>query len=144
MKILVCGGRDFSDYNALARHLDAANRRYRILMGGEPVTDRAEPLTHIVHGGAQGADRMAGLWARRAGIQEVRCDANWDYYSNGAGPKRNKAMLALLTRPDYVMAFPGGDGTADMIEQALRAGFTVVEPMAATISMSHPLNEDLI
>lgn len=142
MKILVCGGRDFSDYEAVERHLDAARRQYKI-EPPDPLSDkyisainRAAGITHVIHGDARGADRLAGLWAKKRGIQEVKCPANWDAYvpSYIAGPIRNRKMLALLTQPDYIIAFPGGSGTDDMMEAALRAGFTVVQPMEVRIS----------
>ena len=72
---LVCGGRDFSDYDRLAKAL----------------ADR--PVTAIVHGNARGADKMAGAWARAHGIPEIKIDPNWDYYGKAAGMKRNSWML---------------------------------------------------
>ena len=44
----------------------------------------------------------------------------------GAGPERNARMLAE-GRPDLVVAFPGGTGTADMVRRAKAAGVRVVE-----------------
>jgi hypothetical protein len=52
--------------------------------------------------------------------------ADWGQYGAPAGPIRNKTMLTQ-GRPDVVLAFPGGTGTADMKRQARRAGVRVVE-----------------
>jgi hypothetical protein len=43
-----------------------------------------------------------------------------------AGPIRNARMLEE-GKPDIVIAFPGGRGTANMIEQAHAAGVEVVQ-----------------
>jgi len=36
-------------------------------------------------------------------------------------------------RPDIVLAFPGGTGTADMMRRARAAGVRVVEPVQARL-----------
>ena len=43
--------------------------------------------------------------------------ANWAKHGNMAGPIRNQAML-VKGKPDLVLAFPGGRGTADMVNRA--------------------------
>jgi predicted Rossmann-fold nucleotide-binding protein len=102
MIVLVCGGRDYRNYAAVDATLCELNRRHS--------------LTHVIHGGATGADSLAGAWATDCGIQEVVCKANWEVHGRKAGPMRNKAMLDL--RPKLVVAFPGGRGTENMISQA--------------------------
>ena len=52
--------------------------------------------------------------------------ADWDTHGRGAGPIRNKQMLEE-GKPDLVIAFPGGKGTANMIGQAKEAGIPVRE-----------------
>jgi ABC-type Fe3+-hydroxamate transport system substrate-binding protein len=107
VKVLVCGGRNYVDYEYI-----------------KEVLDQHEPDI-VIHGGATGADILAGRWAREEGVMEVRVDANWDYYGNSAGPVRNAWMLEL--HPDMVIAFPGGKGTANMIKQAKTKGIPVHE-----------------
>lgn len=110
MKVLVCGGRNFSDQGLLESHLWRLNE--------------AQGITHVIHGAAKGADSLAGAWARsQYGIQEVACPANWYLHGNIAGPMRNRAMLALA--PDLVLAFRGGRGTENMVTQATAAGVRV-------------------
>lgn len=111
---LICGGRDFDSqsifYCAMSQLLG---------MFGCP--------ERIVHGGAEGVDRMAGEWGKRWAIQVVECKADWERHGNAAGPIRNEDMLRIYT-PDKVIAFPGGKGTADMVDRARkRLGQTVIE-----------------
>jgi len=110
-KVLVCGGRDYNNYKHITEILD----RNRAL----------EPISHIIHGGAAGADTLAGLWATKNGIQEVICPANWDVHKHSAGYLRNKAMLAL--NPDLVIAFPGHNGTKMMVKIARVSGIKVID-----------------
>lgn len=104
MKVLVCGGRDYADEACVFSVLD------------EVVLENSPHVTCIIHGGALGADRLAGEWARLRGVQEVICPANWDKFGNYAGIARNWRMLELGI--DLVVAFPGGRGTADMVKRA--------------------------
>lgn len=112
---LVCGGRDFADRVPLEYEL------YK------------RPVGAIVHGGARGADRMAGDWARENGIPEIRVDANWTFHKKAAGPIRNGWMLEFV-RVDVVLAFPGGSGTANMVAKAREAGIPVKEIGIAPIT----------
>jgi hypothetical protein len=118
MRVLVCGGRDFSDRELLFDTLAALHA--------------ATPITALIHGAAKGADRLAGEWGESAGVPVLAFPADWKRYRNAAGPKRNAQMLAE-GKPDLVVAFPGGTGTANMIGQATAAGVTVrrIEPQAA-------------
>lgn len=100
--VLVCGGRDYTDAATLDKALDDLHKRNR--------------FTHLIHGAAQGADSLAGAWARDSGVQEVSCPANWVHFDRAAGHIRNRAMADLS--PDLVVAFPGGPGTANMVSLA--------------------------
>lgn len=110
MKVLVTGGRDYIDRAEMFSVLNALHQD--------------EDITHVIHGGAMGADSLAGNWARLHGVQEVRCLANWQAHGRAAGPIRNRRMLDL--GPDLVLAFPGGSGTASMIRIAKEQGVEVV------------------
>lgn len=109
MKVIVCGGRDYSDGAAVFAALDQAHKH--------------KPISMVIHGGAQGADYLAGKWAYARGIISARVEALWDAHGKAAGPRRNRAMLQLF--PEGVIAFPGGRGTADMIAAAREAGVKV-------------------
>ena len=113
MRIIVCGGRNYKDAAKVASALDAAHRK--------------KPITAIIQGGADGADRLAAEWAWDHEIPVGTFNADWKAYGRKAGPIRNAAMIAE-SRPDGVIAFPGGTGTADMIKQARTAGLTIWQP----------------
>jgi predicted Rossmann-fold nucleotide-binding protein len=105
VKVIVCGGRSFRDYPRLAKALN--NRG----------------ITEIIEGGASGADQCANRWAYWNLIRCTRVRADWGTYGRAAGPLRNAEMLKL--KPDLVIAFPGGSGTANMVAQARAAGIEV-------------------
>lgn len=109
MKVLVCGGRDFNDAALMNFWLATFHRR--------------TPITMLIHGGAKGADKMAGRWAQASGIHAAEVMALWDALGRAAGPMRNEAMLLL--QPDHVVAFPGGRGTAHMVGLSLAADIPV-------------------
>lgn len=111
MRLLITGGRDFDDRERLTTFLNDLHRK--------------TPIEVLIHGAARGADRLAASWAFK---RRVRCQAypaDWDR-GRGAGIIRNAEMLTE-GRPDLVVAFPGGRGTADMVRRARAAGVPVIE-----------------
>jgi len=53
--------------------------------------------------------------------------ADWDRYGKAAGPIRNRQMLeGGGTIADLLIAFPGGAGTEDCVEQAIKLGIQVL------------------
>ena len=124
-KILVCGGRNFDDKPLLYRTLDKlCHDRGWVRFGSFGAT----PYVTIIHGGARGADQLAGEWACRfqAWVPMFVFPANWEKYGRAAGPIRNQQMLDE-GKPDVVVAFAGGRGTADMVRRAKAAGIEVIE-----------------
>jgi hypothetical protein len=108
VRILVCGGRNYSDYLTLSSALD----QYRNIDG-----------LHIIHGAARGADTLAWRYAVKNNLGWSSFPADWKLGPR-AGPLRNQQMLDE-GRPDVVLAFPGGRGTADMVSRAQKAGIKV-------------------
>lgn len=108
MRLLVCGGRDFTDRDWL----------YSVL-------DDIKPAV-VIHGAAPGADTLAGDWAKERGVPVEAYPADWDKHGRAAGPIRNSRMLRE-GKPDLVLAFPGGRGTANMVKQAGQAGVGVMK-----------------
>lgn len=108
--ILVCGSRDLKPspwvYTNLAAHI--------------------HPWDIVITGGAPGADTIAICFARGIEADVMVFPADWANEGRAAGPKRNARMLAE-GKPDFVLAFPGGRGTADMVRRAKAAGVPVVE-----------------
>ena len=60
---------------------------------------------------------MSHRWAKLRGIQPVAMEALWDAEGDPAGTKRNQRMYDF-TKPDLVVAFSGGTGTANMMKIA--------------------------
>lgn len=112
LRVLVCGGREFEQYGVMSKALMALHVERRIAL--------------IINGGAPGADRFAANWAEHQRIPVATYPANWRFVGKIAGPVRNASMLTF-GKPDMVLAFPGGRGTADMVKQARAAGVDVVE-----------------
>lgn len=110
MRVLICGGRDYAGRSKLSEVLDRLHRE--------------RPFTCLIQGGARGADDLARLWAKRVGVAGLQFDADWQTHGKAAGFRRNGEMLTE-GRPDLVVAFPGGRGTADMIRQSRAAGVAV-------------------
>ena len=102
-KVIVAGGRDFSDYNLLSTTL------HYLLSQKSNV--------EIVSGMARGADSLGLRYAEENHIRVKKFPANWDRYGNSAGYKRNVQMAEYA---DACVCFWDGNskGTADMIRLA--------------------------
>lgn len=114
-RVLVCGGRHFDNLYAVRTAL------------GE--LDGEQAIGLIINGGATGADECARIWAKETGIPCETFPASWMQDGRAAGPKRNQRMIDQ-GKPDAVVAFPGGRGTADMVRRARVAHIPVYEPLA--------------
>lgn len=128
MKMLVCGGRTYSNNRRMAEVLDELARRFLI--------------SKVVHGAARGADTLAGLWARANKIEEKAYPADWRKHGLSAGPIRNEAMLQQ-EHPDIIVAFPGGPGTRDMLRRTVKseAKVYVIDPSEFSVQLSAELLE---
>lgn len=122
-RILVTGGRNFADRATLYAALDDLL-----------------PAAVLIYGCATGADELARRWAVDRRVPTDPHPANWDDidapgaririnkrgkpYNAMAGFQRNGEMLRI-GMPTHVVAFDGGNGTADMIaktQAAIRRG----------------------
>lgn len=114
MRILVCGGREYDDY-------DTVNFILNAFIAGREVdpTD-----VTIIQGGANGVDTLAARWANDNNTTLFTEKALWKTYGKAAGAVRNQRMLDRWT-PEVCIAFPGGAGTADMVKRSLAAGLEV-------------------
>lgn len=117
MKVLVCGGRDFRNGELMLSTL-------RSYFKG--------PGDTLIHGAARGADQLSEeliyvLFPTLGTIPSIeRYPADWDKHGKAAGPIRNRQMLTE-GKPDLVIAFPGGKGTANMVKIAREANIEVKE-----------------
>ncbi len=123
-RVLICGGRDLDRsavFNYLNQHAQGDIT--------EALGSKAWPVTAVIHGGARGADEGAGMWAEREGIKPTVFKADWRKHGKAAGPIRNRKMLEE-GKPDLVIAFQGGKGTASMIALAREVGVRVLLTVA--------------
>lgn len=117
VRLLVCGGRDYSDRDTM----------FNILEGFE-----FEHIVEVViEGEAPGADLLAREWAESMDIDVDPYPASWKVYGRAAGPIRNQQML-VEGKPNYAFAFYDkprhlSKGTADMVKRLKKAGVPVVE-----------------
>jgi len=111
LRIIVCGGRDYANSDEVWRVLGDL--------------DDVEGIAAIAHGGATGADSEAGEWAARMRKSVSVYRARWKQDGKAAGPRRNQRMLDEF-KPDAVVAFPGGRGTADMVSRAEAEGVRII------------------
>ncbi len=138
MRVVISGGRDFTDRDVIFAWLDrfhAETPITAVIEGGQRKWDKKE-RRHI-----GGIDFFAHEWAKARGIEVITVEANWNdlsqggqqrWYSNGrkidlsAGPRRN-AKMAREFGATKLLAFPGGRGTGSMIWEAKLAGLDILE-----------------
>ena len=118
MIIMVTGGRELDDI--------------------EPVVTALEPYTTVgsimVNGGARGLDFLARqYWQSCAQLPYVTVPAAWNRQGKAAGQIRNIVMARGhavapygVIKPDLLVAFPGGRGTAGAVRAAEAEGIEVV------------------
>lgn len=127
MRIVVCGGRNYGSPPwpvATQEQLALADRQrehvYRVLDSMD--------VDEVCHGRARGADLAASDWASSRRIPCQEFPAHWrpgGVYDPRAGLRRNWQMLDEF-KPDLIVAFPGGKGTAHMMTIAKRSGVEVL------------------
>lgn len=111
--VIVCGSRDYSP--ELSQHMPRIMREYVPEL--------------IIQGGTRGADAAAAWYAKEWGIPCEEVTADWEAHGRKAGPIRNREMLRRLMAHGTdvaVIAFPGGVGTASMINMAKKARVRVI------------------
>lgn len=109
MRVLVTGGRDFPNESFVHAKMGELHREVG--------------FTTIIHGAATGVDTFADTFAYENDIRVERypvLKSDWLQYGKSAGIRRNGTML-MQSKPDFCMAFPGGTGTANMIERVEQA-----------------------
>lgn len=86
MKIAIVGGRDFEDYKLLKTYVNNAGLK----------------ITHIVSGGARGADSLGKKFAQEHGYKMIEFLPDWDKHKKAAGYIRNQQIIESA---DWVFAF---------------------------------------
>lgn len=117
--VLVTGGRDFDDIDSMREVLGFLAKFY-----GDAL--------RVIHGGAKGADSLAGRVCNELNIPARSYPADWNKYGKRAGFLRNEQMVENLKawRADHghsvqVISFPGGPGTAHCSRTAEAADIMV-------------------
>lgn len=64
-----------------------------------------------------GVDKWVRSWCEAGDLEVHVFEAEWERFGKGAGPRRNALMMELS---DYLIAFPGGRGTASCKAEARR------------------------
>jgi hypothetical protein len=109
--MLICGDRNWTDKDLLQK-----------------VMSTFPPGTTVIHGGARGADSIAGDVAKELGFSVVVFKADWKRFGKAAGVLRNVEMLND-GKPDGVIAFHHdirkSKGTAHMVKIAKEKGIEV-------------------
>ena len=101
----------------------------------------ARPVLQLLHGAARGADQLIASAADQLGWPVTAIAADWQRHGRRAGPIRNRQLLdraqqlaVAVSTPRQpvavlVIAFPGGPGTASLLQQARRRSlFTSCQP----------------
>ncbi len=112
MRLLVAGGRHLDDVTPIRRALDLVHAR--------------GPVSVLIHGGSGFLGIASEDWAREQRLHVVRYPANWREFGKRAESIRNGFMLTD-SRPDMVLALPGGNDTRDLVMRALAARLPVVD-----------------
>lgn len=112
LRVCVTGGRDYGDTAAVEAAMGALLREREIGLLGV--------------GDAGGLDALVRRWAKANGVPYAVFPALWHAHGRSAGPRRNRLMLETV-RPDVLVAFPGGRGTASCVAEAQRLGIAVTE-----------------
>ena len=111
-RILICGDRNYQDWIKVQEYLDTISR-----------------TTIIIHGGARGADSLAGNLATSLKMKVIKFSADWDKYGKAAGVLRNQQMLDE-GHPDLVVYFhkdiENSKGTRDMLKRATDSGIRTI------------------
>lgn len=113
--VIVTGSRDWADEDGIWAALSRAVLDFHV--------------THLVHGGAKGADRIAGEWAQRASVHVQVYRADWEQFGKGAGTLRNLQMLEA--HPDAMVVgfpLPASKGTVHCLLAARKLGMPVWVP----------------
>jgi hypothetical protein len=79
MRLIVCGGRSFTNFELIERELTRLHSN--------------KPISVLIHGWIGPAASVIEHWARENDIPIVRYPPNWELHGNGAETRRNEFML---------------------------------------------------
>lgn len=113
IKVIVAGGRDFTNYKFVQDKLDALFRNRK-----------DDSNITILSGTASGTDKLGERYAKNRKYSLKTFPANWKDFGRAAGPIRNTEMVKEGT---HLVAFWDGKskGTADIISKAIKKGIPI-------------------
>ena len=109
IKVIVCGGRDYRLTQMDLEILQGFHDRFNFIQ--------------LLSGNCFGADQDAEAWAKTRNIPVKTFIPNWVLEGKKAGPLRNQEMA---DEADFCICFPGGKGTEDMKNRAIKKGAYVI------------------
>lgn len=107
-KVVVTGGRDYQDISMIFAVLESLK------------------IEKLFVGDATGADQLAREWAEFTKTPFKEFKAKWTEHGKSAGPIRNGEMLDEAGDDAIVVAFLGGNGTRNCVNQAHERGMIVL------------------
>ena len=120
-KLIICGGRGFSDYELLKLIADNLLEKH----------DLSPDEVEVISGHCDGADKLGERYADEHSMKCAIFPAEWQKYGKCAGPIRNTQMIeyAFDAELPMVIAFMNERtrGTMDTVKKAEKKGFEVVK-----------------
>ncbi len=112
-RVVIAGSRNFNDYELFANVVGEFLK---------PILEEYELI--IVSGHCSGTDLMGERYGKENGLEVEIFPAEWNKYGRGAGPCRNRQMVAVA---DFAIVFPhaNGKGTQSVIKYAEQKGIPV-------------------
>ena len=81
VKCGIVGYRNFNDYSLFKKEIKKIKKQYNY------------KFTHIISGGASGADSLAEKYASKKNIELIIHHADWNKFGKKAGPIRNEKIV---------------------------------------------------
>jgi hypothetical protein len=105
-KLAIIGSRDFTDFNLAEKWFLSFN---------------LDKCSEIISGGAEGADYIGKVLAKKYNIKYTEYKADWKRYGKSAGPRRN---VDIVKNSDVIFAFWDGEskGTKNSLTLARKMG----------------------
>lgn len=136
--IIVTGGREYWDRTTVNNILHTVIETAR--------SWNKDRRVMVYYGDATGTDEIANEYVLLRMVYDKRISyqkhfADWTRYGRAAGPIRNAVMFAAA-RPDIVVAFPGGTGTANMVSIARKTTPIMVVNQDGSFQLKQPATLD--
>lgn len=126
-KVIITGGRDFSDYNTFKQVLDYLFKDTSVWIIAGACNSGTLTYTRPDGTNIYGTDGLAEKYASERGYEFTPYPADWKRHGKAAGPIRNSQMAK--SGAQICIGFWDGKskGTLNMMKKAQDAGITVIE-----------------